>query len=87
MLVEVRALTAAPFCRARRLFKPEWSTFDLPPDTVEDLKRERFLAVRPAASATAEEKPRAEQSEQHRAPAPTPSSSQRPQQWQHGRRR
>lgn len=83
MLVEVRALTAAPFCRARRLFKPEWTSFDLPPDTVEDLKRERFLAVRPVASATAES--RAEKSAQ--ATAPAPSTTQKPSQWQHGRRR
>jgi hypothetical protein len=87
MLVEVRALTAAPFCRARRLFKPEWATFDLPPDTVEDLRRERFLAVRPVAAATAEETPRVEQSKPPMAPAPPPAPSQKHQQWQHGRRR
>jgi hypothetical protein len=95
MLVEVRSITSAPFCRCGRSFPVQWTQFDLPPHVVSMLREERALSVRDAAferpaptpaPSRSEPPPQAEQRQQAPVPQRAQQFTVQRQQQQHNRR-
>lgn len=68
MVVEIRSLTSAPFCRCGVLVPLEWTRFELPAHIVAALREERSLSVRDAARAPEPVRPQSAQQQQPQKP-------------------